>query len=282
MASQTAESTITLIGRLLRQAESTTHPEEAATFAARAQSLATRHSIDLAVAQSRLAATEERQHPEQRTIYVDGSVRSRAHYVRLYLAIARVNDVQCYISSNSARVYATGFPSDLDVVDALYSTLVVHMSSTCTAYIKSGQHRTEVVERYDPARGQWTCKPVHGATARADFYRAYISRIKTRLTAAADTAERSASDEDGDSQCVADDGRALVSTALVLREKRREVDAVFKEYGRKIGARGSYRAGQRDRNRATVPSAAKSGAAAAQAASLTPPTAPRGSLPSGS
>lgn len=281
MATKTAESTITLIGRLLRQAESTTHPEEAATFAARAQSLATRHSIDLAVAQSRLAATEERQHPEQRTIDVDGSSRARAHYVRLYLAIAGANDVRCYISSNSATVYATGFASDLDVVDALYSTLVVHMASTCTAYIKSGQHRTEVVERHDPARGRWTCKPVHGATARADFYRAYASRIRVRLTDAAQEAEAALSTPEDGPPNVGGGDRALVSTALVLREKRSEVEEVHKDYGAEIGASGSYRGGRRARGRATVRSAVVSGSAAAASASLVPPQAPRGSLPSG-
>lgn len=274
----TTDKTITLIGRLLRQAESTTHPEEAATFAARAQTLATRHSVDLAIAQSKLAASEERQHPEQRTVDVDGSVRARAHYVRLYLAIADANCVRCYIRSDSSVVYATGFPSDLDLVDSIYSTLVVHMSATCAAYMQSGDYRHETVARFNRWLGTWEDKPVHGATARADYYRAYVARISQRLSTAAREAEAQAEAEQGNSHGGSGNEKALVSTALVLRQKRRDVAESYEDHGRQIGARGSYKGGRRSRDRGRVGSAVDHGRAAANDADLTPPSAPRAAI----
>ena len=199
--------------------------------------------------------------------------------MRLYLAIAGANDVKTAIQQDSRVVYPTGMPTDLDHVEAMYSTLVVHMSATCEAYLRSGAHRNETVTRIDRHTGRVVSKPVHGSTARSDFYRAYITRIGQRLSAAAETAEETAEQEATETSD--EDGMSLVSTALVLREKRREVERAYEDHAKAMGVRGSYKGGRTNRSRGAVASAVAQGRASANDADLTPPTAPRGSIATG-
>ena len=48
-------------------------------------------------------------------------------YVQLFLAIGRANNLTCDIARDSTRVYAYGFESDIEAVEALYASLVVQM-----------------------------------------------------------------------------------------------------------------------------------------------------------
>src|SRR6187200_1910528 len=87
---------LTRIGGLLRKAESTDNEHEAEAFLAAAQRLATKSSIDLAVARSHVAGRERRAVPVQRVIEIGEVGRKGLRtYVQLFVAIATANDVRC-------------------------------------------------------------------------------------------------------------------------------------------------------------------------------------------
>lgn len=131
------------ISKLLAKAENAGTPEEAETFMAKVQELATLNGIDLAVARMHQAKKERVQEIEERRISVNpySRKRCRKHFVDLALVIAAVNDVKCTITSNDAAIFAIGFPSDLDVVEALNTHLAVQMVAECDAELKRGANR---------------------------------------------------------------------------------------------------------------------------------------------
>ena len=131
------------ISKLLAKAENAGTPEEAEAFMAKVQELATINGIDLAVARMHQAKKEKVQEIEERRIAVNphNRKRNRKHFVDLALAIAAVNDVQCTITTNDAAIFALGFPSDLDVVEALNTHLAVQMVTECDEELKRGANK---------------------------------------------------------------------------------------------------------------------------------------------
>src|SRR5688500_11288237 len=104
--------TLTKIGKMLRQAEADgTTPAEAEAFFATAQALASKNSIDLAVARQTVAHNEKREEPVQRRVSFDAARNTKKHFVNLYHRIAEVNDVQINIFHDSTGVLPFGFPS---------------------------------------------------------------------------------------------------------------------------------------------------------------------------
>ena len=168
------------IGKLLRLAEKamSSSDEEAASAMAKAQKLATEHAIDLEIARQHVASKEARKIPTIRkvTIGLRGK-RLLATYCQLYLAIAASNDVTCDLAQNSTYVVAYGFESDIDVVDALYMSLVMQMVEASTAYLRSGEYKQEKVRRPVYERDSWNYrefigyeeKSISGITARKSF-----------------------------------------------------------------------------------------------------------------
>ncbi|NGZ99782.1 DUF2786 domain-containing protein [Nocardioides sp. W3-2-3] len=78
------DRTLLRIGRLLRQAERTSNTAERDAFFAKAQDLATRHQIALAVARASAHSEEHRQDPAWETVLIgESGKRSLARYVRL-------------------------------------------------------------------------------------------------------------------------------------------------------------------------------------------------------
>ncbi len=252
-----ASSTLDKISKVLAQAERASTTEEAATFFDKAQALATRYSIDLAVARQHVARTQRRETPIHRSIAI-GQHRQAGnkHFVRLFLVIARVNDVKANIATNSTTVYPYGFPTDLDVVEAMYSHLATHMAESAALYLRTGAHRETKV--WSPTRKVHV--PATAREARLAFYDSYITTINRRLVAAQEAAERNAiADIEAARGGSADAGR----TALVLADKRAEVGDY---YARNSDAKGSW-SGWKGRPQ-KVPSAATAGRSAGQRAQL--------------
>jgi hypothetical protein len=237
------------IAGLLRKAEGTDNEHEAAAYMAAAQRLATLESIDLAVAR---AHTERKQRaiPEQRTITIgESGKRGLATYVQLFVAIATANEVTCDVARNSTFVYAYGFGADIDVCEAMYSSLVVQMVAACERFLRSGQHKDELTWGRDSRSGRWVRKPVHATTARINFQQAFAVVIGERLTKAREQANQEAErayaaadgvsgSHTGDAQRSGPTGAGPSSVALAIREKEVAVRDFYTETSQ---ARGAWR-----------------------------------------
>lgn len=285
-----SDKQLALIAALLRKAEGTNNEHEADAFLTRAQTLATRHSIDLAVARAHTAKQEAREQVEERAIRIgEKGKHGLAKYVRLFLNIAEVNDIKCLISHDSTTVYAMGFPSDIELAQTLYASLLVQMVQAGDAYIKSGEYKKETIVvpgrfRYTGRRDAWgwreeewvdaQVKPVDGRVARRSFYDGFTARVTQRLRDARNEAVAAAEAEAAPSS-VTDEhsGKALSSTALVLREKKAEVDLFYAEKAKR--ARGSWKGGRGSAGSSS--SARNAGDRAGRSARLSG----QGALPSG-
>lgn len=251
------DRTLLRIGRLLRQAERSANLAERDAYLAKAQSLATRHQIALAVARAAAAGEERREEPAWETVPIgESGKRSLARYVRLMLEIARANDVRVAIYTSNTRVTLYGFPSDIAIVKALYASLVTQMVSDGDDHLRSGAHRSDVRTAWDSRRARWVEQPVHGSTARAAFYEAWAEHVGARLSRARREAHARARDDDA--RAARDDGssRSNTSTEVALRAKEVEVVDYFGRMQREHGVRGTWRGAARAGNAAPTSSAA--------------------------
>lgn len=275
-----SDTNLDLIAALLRKAEGTDNEHEAEAFMTRAQTLATRNSIDLAVARAHTARKEAREEVEEQVVTIgQRGKQGLSLYVNLFLAVARANDIQCLIASNSTRVFAIGFPSDIEVAQAIYSSLLVQMVQAGDAYVKSGAYKGQTTQRkvrVEDAWGYsyttWQTRPVDARIARRSFYDGFTQRVGLRLLEAKMEAVEAAESEDVLQQATETNPQALTTTALVLREKKAEVD-VF--YAKRSKGAGTYKGGRN--NTGSSSHARKAGDAAGSSARL----AGQHSLPAG-
>lgn len=237
------------IAALLAKAERTDNPHEAEAFLAKAQQLATTHSIDLALARSRTAKAEAREQPESRTITVgEPGKRANKHLISLFSAVARSNEVVLDVAANSTYVIAYGMPSDIEVVQAMWASLATQMTASAGAYLSTGRWRGESYWRRSRDRwgGGWEQAPHSAQSARAAFYTAFVPRIAERLAAAREQAMRdsdaarspAAAGSDGVSETASAGEQASTSAELVLRRKHEEVRAF---HAHRSQARGTWR-----------------------------------------
>ncbi|RZU36001.1 uncharacterized protein DUF2786 [Streptomyces sp. BK022] len=236
------------LAKILNQAENASTPEEAATFMKKAQALATLTSIDLAVARQHTAKREQREQPTHKTITI-GQPRknNNARLVNLFIAIADQNDVKVNIAMNSTFVIAFGMPSDIEVVEALYASLLYQMTEAANAWLKLGEYKKETVLRRVTKRDAWgpykdlVERPMDGRTARANFYEAFTNRISSRLWEARQEALEKVKKNVYTLPTTGENGveyEVEVSAALVLKEKSDEV----KDYYEKAStAKGSWK-----------------------------------------
>lgn len=230
------DRTLLRIGRLLRQAERTSNTAERDAFFGKAQALATRHQIALAVARATASVEEHREDPAWETVLIgESGKRSLARYVRLMLEIAQANDVRVAIYTSNTRVTLYGFPSDISIVKALYASLVTQMVSDGDAHLRSGAHKADTREVWNARRRRWELQPVHGSTARAAFYEAWADHVGERLKTARDLARAAAIKADVAAPA------ASTSTELALRAKEVEVVDYFKLMRRDHGIRGTWK-----------------------------------------
>ncbi|MFJ4658719.1 DUF2786 domain-containing protein [Nocardia sp. NPDC088792] len=239
MSSQ--DKMLTRIGGLLRQAESTDNEHEAEAFLAAAQKLATRSSIDLAVARAHIAHRERRPTPVQRVIPIgEPGKKGLRTYVQLFVAIASANDVRCDVARTSTTVYAYGFDTDIDTCEALYTSLLIQMVRASDQYIKSGSYRSATTEKL-VTETRWgrpvqrkVNAPVAAVTARLNFQMAFAARVGQRLAEVKAEVETEAVRSESE-------GIVPTGTALALRNKELELTDF---YGRTSEARGTWRGPQ--------------------------------------
>ncbi len=241
-----SDKTLARIGALLRKAESTDNEHEADAFLKAAQRLATLAAVDLAVARAHTAGSERRTVPTQRTIDIGpAGKRGLRTYVHLFVAIAQANSVTCDVATNSTKVYAYGFESDIETAEALYASLVIQMVRSCDLYLASAEHRGERVRELEMTgfRPRVVERKVHGTTARINFQQAFAARIGKRLAEARARAQQEAIDRaagpPADDRVTggATDGRPAQSVEIVLRAREAELAEHYRSHS---GARGSW------------------------------------------
>lgn len=258
------DGTLARIAKLLRQAEGTRNDHERDAFLSKAQSLATRHSIALAVARAHTARQERLEQPGSEHYRIgEPGKRGLARYVRLLLNVAHANDLRCTINHDSTGVTMYGFPADIAVTKALYESLLVQMVAECERYLRSGER--DEVATWDRHRRRYTAKPVATITARLAFYEAYAARIGERLQAARAATLAAAGVEGLDQLDHLPQGAS--TTALALRQKELDVHDHFAEALRRNNIRGTWSADRRS-SAASAPGAARHGDAAARRARL--------------
>lgn len=268
------DRTLLRIGRLLRQAERTDNAAEREAFFAKAQTLATQHQIALAVARASAGAEERRPEPTYETVPIgESGKRSLARYVRLMLEIARANDVRVAIYTSNTKVSLYGFATDIAVVKALYASLVTQMVADGDAHLRSGAHRDDLREVWNPRRRRWEARPVHGSTARAAFYEAWADHIGDRLLTAREATRRAAIEAD----VAPPDATGSTSTELAIRAREVEVVDYFSRMQRDHGIRGTWK-GTAQAGHAAPGSSAAGTRAAARARLGTEPALPTGGV----
>lgn len=229
------------IGALLLKAERTDNEHERDAFLSKAQQLATLASVDLEAARLRQESKELRETPISKMIrlfpYGDKS-KTKSYFLWLFVRIGNVNDLEFTLSWDSTYVTAYGYPSDIEVTEALYSSLSQQMVSECEAWLKTGEYKKETMQYEqkvkDPVWGwtstQWVTKPVDGRTARRSFYEGFRVKVVERLREAKKViaATAPAMEINGES----------VSTDVVLKSKAESVKEFYRENS---NARGTYR-----------------------------------------
>lgn len=162
---------LTRIRALLAKAERTDFPEEAEALSAKAQELMARHSIDEALLADRSHSGDV---PAACRIGVDAPYETAKAI--LLDAVASANRCQSVWNSGFGFSTVVGFEPDLEVVELLYTSLLVQGTAAMT--------RAEAAQR---AAGRRRTK-----TFRQSFLMAYAHRIGERLATAAEraTAER--------------------------------------------------------------------------------------------
>ncbi len=161
------ERVLSRIRALLAKAESTTFAAEAETFTAGAQALIARHSIDHAL----LAALDQSssEEPTGRRIGIDNPYDGPK--AMLLAAVAEANRCRTVWSRELGFSTAIEFPADLDVVELLFTSLLVQ----ATAAMMHAGSRTD---GYGRSRTR---------SFRQSFLTAYASRIGQRLAEATGT-----------------------------------------------------------------------------------------------
>ena len=165
---------------LLAKAESTTFPEEAEAFTAKAQELIARHSIDRAMIDSAGGAGAGAGVPIGVRIGVDDPYASPKSL--LLARVASANDCQAVWSRDLGFTTVMGFENDLDSVEMLYTSLLVQATSAMVAAGPQVDWRGRSRTR----------------SFRHSFLVAYAGRIGERLRAARLAGEESAAEAYGD------------------------------------------------------------------------------------
>lgn len=246
-------SIVERISKILNQAENAGTEAEAAVFMDKAQEMSRRYSVDLAKARH-MTVAKERTVPITRHIVLgERKTRGLNTYVSLISGIANANDVKLNIAHNSTYVNLFGYEEDIDVVEALFGSLLSQMVREVFAFRKSGEWKQETVRvakyeideeggRYNRYTGRYNnrryfagyeYKPITWLSARLDFQQSFASRVGTRLYMAAAEARAAMTSEET--------GAESTGTELVLADKQKTVSDY---YNAKSNHRGSYRGGR--------------------------------------
>jgi putative metallohydrolase (TIGR04338 family) len=219
-AGRASESLLDKISKLLAHAEKAGTTAERDTYLAKAETLATEHSIDLARARAGRADRSGAAAPTTREIdlRLAGGPRLRNLLVVLAFHIAHSQGIQATVHGNHLVTFY-GFTEDLDVTDALFVHLAPMMMRDSDAYLASPRHKRS---------------GFHGASARISYCRAWAAEVGRRLNEAREATQEAAVTAE------LPGGQAGVSTAVALREKQLQLDDYVAYEFKHRGVRGTW------------------------------------------
>ena len=203
-AAEVDDRVLARVRMLLAKAESTPFEAEAETFTAGAQALMARHSIDVAMLAAAGGAGADDK-PTGRRIGIDRPYERPK--VLLLSVVADANRCRTVWSESLGFVTVVGFPSDLEAVDTLFTSLLLQstraMRSEGSRTHRTGQSRTRAF--------------------RQSFLTAFAHRIGQRLRSVTEQETTAAQERvGGAARGVSSRGAELVH---VLEERSRDVDA---------------------------------------------------------
>jgi hypothetical protein len=250
------------IGKLLNQAERASTEAEKEAFYERAFKLSATHSIELAQARAAIAKLEKREQPTMKTITIgEQGQHNLAVFCNLFMNIGEPHGIKFNISSKSTYVIAFGMPSDIELTETLYETIVPQMMKSAQEFIDGGSWKDETTFRN--GKDGWGYYPINSRVVKRNFYETFARTIRDRMY----SAQREAREEAVKAEREADTDQAVAapgetSTELVLADKALEI-ADF--YSQKSRARGTWKGSN---NTYTSNAGRSGGRAAGQRASL--------------
>ncbi|GAA4682379.1 DUF2786 domain-containing protein [Nocardioides nanhaiensis] len=202
------------IRKLLAKAESTEFEGEAESLTAKAQELMTRHAVDLAAVQVAAGDGGARDDvPRMMRLPVDAPYADAKSH--LAAVVARANRCRAVLLSRLGLCSVLGHARDLEVVELLFTSLLVQAQQSLTA----------------AGRRAGAGSQLRSSSFRASFYLGFALRIGERLEAANEVAITQA-------------GAQGTSALPVLRSREQAVQDAFDErYGETLvssGIRGGY------------------------------------------
>lgn len=233
------------IAKLLAKAENASTQEEAESYFAKAQELATLHQISLAEAAAHHPDQKAKSVLTHRTITIgERGKQVNSHLVYLFSVIALQNDVTINIAHNSTYVIAFGHSDDIDAVELMWSRIAPIMVRMGEQYLKTDEWRGETEYRSKRVKVEgwyrdyyeeiWDHYPVTKQSARASYYQGFRQALGERL-------RKQRKETIAQAQQAHDEAGDGVSTDLVLVNKAALVKDYYKQHST---ARGSYRGGR--------------------------------------
>jgi hypothetical protein len=129
--SQLDEKVLGKVRALLAKAESTTFEEEADALTSKAQELMARHAIDLAMLESDPSSGAAQSGAVARRVHVEDPYFDPKSV--LLAVVARANNCTAVSVPPLGMVTLFGFPSDLDIVELLFTSLLTQATSSMVA-----------------------------------------------------------------------------------------------------------------------------------------------------
>lgn len=180
---------------LLNQAENAAAtPEEAEAFSRKAEHLITKYALDIALLE------EEEGHGAPTMRRLPAPAPYPKPKATLINGIAKAFNCKAVWDSREAVVEVIGYENDLEMVALLYGSLSLQATSAMLHQSRSDR------------------------AFRTSFWYGFVNRVAERLRETYAKAEREVAEERASSE-----GKSQISTSLVLRERKKEVDEAFRE-----------------------------------------------------
>jgi hypothetical protein len=212
------------LAKILAKAENTDNEAESESFMQRARQMAAAMGVELDMVRAH-AQSQEKQVPEERKYKVgDYGSRYNQYMAKLFSGIAYAYEMRLSMSTNNMYVWATGFPSDHEIIDALFQVAAVKMVDDANRALKRGDQKK--------ARSGYG---VDGRVYRAHFYEGYINTFRARLyeerrNARREYDARMKAEKEARGEFVSpyiEDESETDSTAVVLADKRKTIDDAY-------------------------------------------------------